>query len=483
MDLFDNENSAENKIDPQQMYAAPAESTAEAELINQQSEQPAFRENTGVADMQPAEFAEVAEESNQDASVCDRALQDEKVDPIAPAPKKRRVRKILFGCLSLLLIIAMLAGSNYATTIYLSSRWESDLDKITARYDAQIRAMEQDLKAGLADISIGSGVSVSGSPTAVGEGMTPSEVYANNVKSVVMIFAEVSTSVFGQVSKSTSTGSGFVLTEDGYIVTNYHVVENATALSVMLYDGTQIEAQLIGADSSNDIALLKVEHEGLKAVKIGSSDRLIVGDQVVAIGNPLGELTSTLTVGYVSAKERDVNTDGTVINMIQTDAAINSGNSGGPLFNMLGEVVGITTAKYSGTSNSGATIEGIGFAIPIDDVYDMLDDLKNFGYITGAYLGVEVSDTDPDAAAYFGYPLGAYVHSVEKGSCAQKAGIMAKDIIIEMGGYEVGSLNDLSRALRQFNAGDETTIVVYRLGQEITLEITLDAKPQSVSTP
>lgn len=165
-------------------------------------------------------------------------------------------------------------------------------------------------------------------------------------------------------------------------------------------------------------------------MSIGNSDDLEVGDQVAAIGNPLGELTSTQTVGYVSAKDRSVNTDGTIINMLQTDAAINSGNSGGPLFNMNGEVVGITTAKYSGSTSSGASIEGIGFAIPINDVMKLVDDLMEYGYITGqAYLGVTINSKDLDAstAAAYGLPVGARVESVTEGSCAQKAGLQAGD--------------------------------------------------------
>jgi serine protease Do len=261
------------------------------------------------------------------------------------------------------------------------------------------------------------------------------------------------------------------------VVTNCHVVEGNGSLSVALTNGKKYDAKLIGSDDTNDVALLKIEAEGLRPVTIGSSDALIVGDQVVAIGNPLGELTSTLTVGYVSAKERDVNTDGFAINMIQTDAAINSGNSGGPLFNMKGEVVGITTAKYSGTSGGGATIEGIGFAIPIDDVTGLLADIGSYGYVTGAYLGVTVSDMNATAADYYGLPMGAYVQKVDAGLAAERAGIQPKDIITSVGGIPVGSVNDLTRALRNFKAGDLTVVTVYRGGREMNFHVTLDAKP------
>jgi serine protease Do len=185
-------------------------------------------------------------------------------------------------------------------------------------------------------------------------------------------------------------------------------------------------------------------------------------------------------VGYISAKERDVNTDGFTINMMQTDAAINSGNSGGPLFNMRGEVIGITTAKYSGTSSGGATIEGVGFAIPIDDVQGILSDLTTYGYITGAYLGVKVSDMDAAAADYYGMPVGAYVQEATEGYAAQRAGIREKDIIVALGSIRVENVNDLTRALRSFKAGERTTVTVYRGGREMVLDIVLDEKPMDL---
>jgi serine protease Do len=304
-------------------------------------------------------------------------------------------------------------------------------------------------------------------------------VYANNVRSVVAITCTVPGTYLGQAASGTSMGSGFILTPDGYIVTNHHVVEGATSVTVTANDGTNYTAAIVGSDSNNDIAVLKVEGNNLPAVAIGSSSELIVGDQVAAIGNALGELTNSLTVGYISAKDRMITTDGFGINMLQTDTAINSGNSGGPLFNMRGEVVGITTAKYSGESSSGASIEGIGFAIPIDDVLGMIEDLVNQGYIGGAYLGVSVSDVNAEVASYYGFPLGAYVQEAVPGGPAARAGIQTKDIIIELGGYEINGVTSLTRALRNFSAGDTTTVTVYRNGEKLQLKITLDEKPQS----
>ena len=362
------------------------------------------------------------------------------------------------------------------TAVGVSLFWQSRTNALTASFDEKMEVLREEMDK---NSHVGSGDSVSGSPGATVEGgLTPAQVYAKNVDSVVAIECVITEEYYGQLMEGMTSGSGFVLTSDGYIVSNYHVVEGATSITVILNDSTQYDATYVGGDPANDIALLKVEATNLKNVKLGSSDALIVGDQVAAIGNPLGELASTLTVGYISAKDRIVTTDGTQINMLQTDAAINPGNSGGPLFNMKGEVIGITSAKYSGLTESGATIEGIGFAIPMDDVTGMLDDLRIYGYITGAYLGVSVSNVDADIAQMYGVPLGALVRAVSSGSCAQKAGIQARDIITNLGGHKIENLNDLTRALRRFEAGDTVSVTVYRGGNQVQLSITLDEKPQ-----
>jgi len=397
-------------------------------------------------------------------------------EPVKPEKIKKEKKKgsIWKKTLCAVLALVVLAGACIAGGAAVNAYWEERMENLEDAFEDRIEQLEQNIK------NNNTGTSVSGSPVASSNGgLTPAQVYAKNVESVVLIYNEITTRYNGQMSTGTSSGSGFILTADGYVVTNYHVVEGDGILSVVTYTGDEYPAKLVGYDATNDVALLKMEAEGLQAVTLGSSDDLIVGDQVVAIGNPLGELTSTLTVGYISAKERDVTTDGFAINMLQTDAAINSGNSGGPLFNMRGEVIGITTAKYSGTSSSGATIEGVGFAIPIDDVSGLLSDLATYGYVTGAYLGVSVSDMDASAASYYGIPVGAYVQTVEQGYAAQRAGIQPKDIITSLGDVRVKNVNELTRALRGFKAGDTTVITVYRSGKEINLEITLDEKPIS----
>ena len=414
-------------------------------------------------------------------------FRDFTVEPVqetVPPKKKKSGGKIWKTVLACVLVAALVVGGCGATAFLVNEYWEDRWDDNSEKTADVLQAMNDkinDLQEQIKDNSFtGNGNSVSGTPnTTVDGGLTPGQVYAQNVDAVVAISNQATTNNYGQVTQTASSGSGFIISEDGYVVTNYHVAEGATKLTVILNNNTEYNAALVGYDSANDVAVLKIEATGLPYVKLGSSDDLIVGDQVVAIGNPLGELTNSLTVGYVSATDRDISTGGALINMIQTDVAINSGNSGGPLFNMKGEVVGITTAKYSGTSGSGATIEGISFAIPIDDVIKKVTDLKDHGYLTGPYLGITASDTDETYADYFGIPAGAYVRSVEPGYCAAKAGLQAKDVIVELGGYEVTCINDLSRALEHFKAGDTVKLVIYRGGGKMTLEVTLDERPQS----
>ena len=367
---------------------------------------------------------------------------------------KRRGRPLL---VCLLLICACVV-----TAALVSNRWENRMAQMENAMNEKFAALEQIYREQKQN-------SVQNQLPATGP-MTPGQVYAQNVDAVVAVNTRI------ENGNNIADGSGFIISADGYVVTNYHVVEGAKQVTVIPHGAEEVTAKVIGTDATNDVALLKIEGENLPFVTLGSSDALTVGDQVVAIGNPLGELTATLTVGYISAKDRIVNTDGTVINMLQTDAAINSGNSGGPLFDMNGKVVGITTAKYSGNSESGATIEGLGFAIPMDDVVGILADLKEFGYVTGAYLGVYVRDVDASAQSY-GLPAGVYIEETISGYCAQKAGIRAGDIIVNLGGYEVDSVTTLTRVLRRFEAGNSVSVTVYRAGKQEYLTVVLDEKP------
>ncbi len=308
--------------------------------------------------------------------------------------------------------------------------------------------------------------------------MTASEVYEKNVDSTVGITTSISTTnYFGYKTTAAASGSGFILSEDGYILTNHHVIEGANSITVTAYDGTTYDAELIGSDESNDIAVLKIDANGLTPVVLGTSDDIKVGDQVVAIGNPLGELTFSLTSGVVSALDREVTTEKATMNLIQTDCAINSGNSGGALFNMYGEVVGITNAKYSSGGNGEASIDNIGFAIPIDSVKSLVESLIEDGYITKPYIGVYVDNVSEDAVNY-GLPKGASVKQIIEDSPAEKAGLKVNDIITEANGEEISSSNDLVKIVRKTEPGAKLTLKVYSQGEYKTVELLVEEKKQ-----
>lgn len=310
--------------------------------------------------------------------------------------------------------------------------------------------------------------------------MTDAEVYAAGVNSVVSINVTGTngTNFFGQPVKTASAGSGFVLTRDGYIVTNYHVVKNADTVKVTMYNGDEYDARYVGGDEDYDIAVIKVEASDLPPVTLGDSDKLNVGDHVLAVGNPLGELTFSMSGGMVSSVNRAINVSGTPFNMIQTDASINPGNSGGPMFNQYGEVVGIVSAKYSSYSNSA--VEGLGFAIPINDVFAMIQDIMTNGYITNKpYLGITGGTMTEQMAAQYRYDIkeGVFVYSVEEGMAAQKAGLQMGDVITKVDNHDIKTMEDLTAVKKQYAAGDTSTLTVYRGGQTITVELTWDAVP------
>lgn len=309
--------------------------------------------------------------------------------------------------------------------------------------------------------------------------MTAAEVYAANVNSTVGITTQVTTNYWGYTTQSAASGSGFIYSSDGYIITNYHVIESASSIKVTLYDGMSYDAQLIGYDESNDVAVLKIDAKDLTPVTIGDSDNLNVGDSVIAIGNPLGELTFSLTSGAVSALDREVTMSNNVtMELIQTDCAINSGNSGGALFNLYGEVIGITNAKYSGSSGSGASIDNIGFAIPINSVRSIVDSIIEKGYVAKPYIGVMVSDVSDEAISY-GTPAGAAVVSVTEGGPAEKAGLQANDIITAVDGKEISGKSGLSSIIADCAAGDKLTLSVYRQGQTLTVTVTVGEQTTS----
>ena len=315
-----------------------------------------------------------------------------------------------------------------------------------------------------------------------GKLMTAAEVYAKNVNATVGIQTSItSTNLWGQQTTSAASGSGFILTADGYIVTNYHVIQNANSVTVSTYGGASYNAKIVGYDEGNDLAVLKIEATGLSPVVLGSSEKLNVGDTVLAIGNPLGELTFSLTTGVVSALNREVTfSGGTVMDLLQTDCAINSGNSGGALFNLYGEVVGITNAKYSGSSSSGASIDNIAFAIPIDSVRAIVESIIEKGYYAKPVIGVSVTDVDENSRQ-LGIPAGAWVKEVTAGGAAEAAGIQANDVITAINGTEISGVSDLKRILAKASAGDELSLVIWRKNQSLTLTVVVrEAKVSNV---
>ena len=317
--------------------------------------------------------------------------------------------------------------------------------------------------------------------------MTLEEIYASYADSCVNVTCQVVVQQGWQQYTGTSSGSGFILSANGYIVTNYHVIDGANAIKVTLNNGQEYDATLIGGEETNDVAVLKIDGiSGLKPVVLGDSDTLVVGQEVSTIGNALGTLSFSQTSGHVSGVGRSVTmSDGTIINMIQTDCVINSGNSGGPLFDRYGRVVGITSAKYSNNGDSSsASIEGIGFAIPINDVIDIITDYMEYGYVTGRpYMGIlSPTDVTEQHRQTFGWPAGVYVNSVEEGSCAETAGIRPGDIITAIDDTEITGVTQLTSVKNSYRAGDTVTVTVYRSGETLELSLTFDEQTNTTQS-
>lgn len=283
---------------------------------------------------------------------------------------------------------------------------------------------------------------------------------------------------FGDSLVEQGSGSGFVISTDGYILTNSHVVEDSHAIGVMFPDGTEEEAEIIGLDKTTDIAVLKIEKEDLYALKLGDSDKVRVGEFTIAIGDPTGrELSGTTTFGIISATAREMNIDGNTNVYLQTDAAINPGNSGGPLLNMAGEVIGITTAKTVTASydefGNAISAEGLGFAIPINDAVRIVTELITTGYVQRPGVGISIVEWDELAAAEYETPQGVLVYSVTKDGPADKAGLHPDDIIVEVNGEKTPSQSDFVAMVKAMRVGDTFSVKVWRAGEyfDATLEV------------
>ena len=292
------------------------------------------------------------------------------------------------------------------------------------------------------------------------------QIYEQNIPSVVSIACQTRT--------GSGSGTGVVLTSDGYIVTNAHVVDGAVRITVLLTDGRELEARLVGSDSISDLAVLHVEAQDLIPAQFGDSTVLRVGDSVAAIGDPLGvSLRGTLTDGIVSAINRDVNVSGRTMTLIQTNAAINSGNSGGPLINCYGQVIGIITLKIGDTASS-AGVEGIGFAIPSSTAREIINQLMEQGYVSGRpSLGLTGMALSSFYQTYFHLPSGYYIEAVMEGSPAQQVGIQSGDILLSVDGTQVSTGDDIAAALYGYAVGDSVDIIISRNNRhyQVTLEL------------
>lgn len=306
-----------------------------------------------------------------------------------------------------------------------------------------------------------------------GSKLSTQEIIAKNIDAVVEInTSTVSTNMFGQQQVEEGAGSGVIVNKDGYIATNNHVIEDAKKISVTLHNGKSYNATLVGTDAENDIAVIKINASNLTVATLGDSSKLSLGDQTVAIGNPLGSLGGTATTGIISALERRLTINNTTLDLLQTDAAINPGNSGGGLFNGAGELVGIVVAKSSGTG-----IEGLGFAIPINSVGDIIDSLIDTGKVPDkGYIGINIRDIDSDYAEYYQLDgAGVYVVDVTS-EAAQKAGFQVGDRLISIDGNKASSASDFIARVHEHKIGDTVSVVIERDGQQKTIKVKLQSQ-------
>ena len=333
---------------------------------------------------------------------------------------------------------------------------------------AETPAQEQQAAAELPQLTITQ--SPAGVPTVASDeegALSLQEIYRRCIGSVVSI---VTVTPSGKAS-----GTGIIMSADGYVITNHHVIENAQAVSALTSDSREYSASIIGSDETSDLAVLKVEADGLQAAEFGDSSVLQVGDSVAAIGDPLGTaLRGTMTDGIISAINRDLTVNDRTMSLIQTNAALNNGNSGGPLINCYGQVIGINTMKMSNFYSSSTTVEGIGFAIPIDTAKPIIDELIEKGYVSGRpAIGIDGETLPATYRIYYRLPQGIYVTRVYQNSDAAAKGVSEGDIITAINGVSVTTMEQLNRVKNQYTAGDTITLTIYRGGVSSDVEIIL----------
>ena len=293
------------------------------------------------------------------------------------------------------------------------------------------------------------------------------DIYSSVIDSVV--------SISSMTSSGTTSGTGIIMSPDGYVITNHHVITGALVISVLTNDNQEYEAALVGSDEMSDLAVLKIDARGLQAAEFGDSSKLRVGDSVVAIGDPLGvQLRGTMTNGIISAINRDLTVGDRTMTLIQTNAALNNGNSGGPLINCYGQVIGINTVKMSSYYTATASVEGLGFAIPISVAKPIIDELIENGYVAGRpAIGISGDSLPSYYRTYYRLPDGVYVTSVNEGSDAKAKGIREGDIVTAINGEKICSIDELNTVKNQYAAGDEVTLTIYRSGTYYEVTVTL----------
>lgn len=430
---------------------------AEVEITAEESTTPAsYYQPQGYTEQNPSSYY-----SYEPSAPTQESYTPPVVNPVPVKPKKNglMIALIIVSCVLIFTILASMAGFIYMgmrqnggapgtegdTSVVLGDNKENNAEQVPS-VDVVEQSKEDSNK------------------------MTIEQVVQKTLSQVVGVVAKSGEGFYADEGQ----GSGIILSADGYIITNAHVVKNATSLQIVLPDEKQTtyDAKLIGSDDKTDLAVLKVNATNLNAADIGNSAELSLGETVVAIGNPYGlELQSSVTSGIVSALDRSVVTSNGKMNLIQTDAAINPGNSGGALVNMYGQVVGICSSKISDLD-----AEGLGFAIPVSDAIPIVKELIEKGFISGRpMIGIQGQDISAQTAMMYGVPTGVYVVYVEEGSAAYKAGLRQYDIITEFNGQTITGFTDLDIAKDECKAGDTVTIKYYRYTnrQTYTTKITL----------
>ena len=384
--------------------------------------------------------------------------------------KKNKGLKVFAGIMCAILCVGVVSLAGYGTYALVSNQQDQQSAEATTE-----GTDEQNQSSTTLVLNDKPSTSNSSASVDLSEGeLTITERAEKVLPSTVGIVSYIQNqqSIFGGEQ---SQGSGIIISADGYIVTNEHVISGATSIKVVLQDDSEYTATLVGSDERTDLAVLKIDATGLTPAEFGNSDQMQIGEQVIAIGNPGGlELAGTVTVGYVSAVNRSITTtNGNTVNCIQTDAAINPGNSGGALVNTYGQVIGINSQKIAATD-----YEGIGFAISINEAQPIINDLIQYGYVRGrVVMGITMQMIDQTYAAIYGYQPGIGVVSVEAGSPAEEAGLVAGDIITAIDGQSITTQEELNSLLEQYSPGDTITLTVYRQsvrgdGQELSMELT-----------